>query len=98
MVERARQPLAQGMHGRPARLAVTSACVIGILAAIWHEKAATARKLPQCIRAVMEWAVAMDFEPDNPCGRIGPVLGAQGKVVRHMGALPHDEVAADVRP
>ena len=73
---------------------VTSADVIGILAPIWHDKAATARKLRQRIRAVLEWAVAMDLRPDNPCDRIGPVLGAQGNVVRHMRALPHGEVAA----
>ena len=76
--------------------AVTSADVIGILAPIWHEKAATARKLRQRIRTVMEWAVAMDLRPDNPCDRIGPVLGAQGKVVRHMRALPHGELVVAI--
>ena len=75
---------------------VTSADVIGILAPIWHETAATARKLRQRIRAVMEWAVAMDLRPDNPCDRIGPVLGAQGNGVRHSRALPHREVAAAI--
>ena len=70
--------------------------MIGILAPIWHEKAATARKLRQRIRAVMEWAVAMDLRPDNPCDRIGPVLGAQGGLVRHMRALPHREVASAI--
>ena len=74
--------------------AVPSADVIGILVPIWHEKATTARKLRQRIRAVMEWAVAMDLRPDNPCDRIGPVLGAQGKVARHMRALPHGEVVS----
>ena len=44
----------------------------------------------------MEWAVAMDLWPDNPCDRIGPVLGAQKNVVRHMRALPHGEVAAAI--
>ena len=53
---------------------VTSADVIGILAPIWHEKAPTARKLRQRIRAILEWAVAMDLRPDNPCDRIGPVV------------------------
>ena len=72
---------------------VTSADVIGILAPIWHDKAATARKLRQRIRAVMEWAVAMELRSDNPCDRIGPVLGLQGNGVRHMRALPHGEVA-----
>ena len=76
---------------------VTSADVIGILAPIWHEKAPTARKLRQRIRAVLEWAVAMDLRPDNPCDRIGPVLGAQGNTVRHMRALPHGEVASALR-
>ena len=76
---------------------VTSADVIGILAPIWHEKAPTARKLRQRIRAVLEWAVAMDLRPDNPCDRIGSVLGAQGKAVRHMRALPHGEVASALR-
>ena len=76
---------------------VTSADVIGILAPIWHQKAPTARKLRQRIRAVLEWAVAMDLRPDNPCDRIGPVLGAQGNAVRHMRALPHSEVASALR-
>ena len=75
---------------------VTSADVIGILAPIWHETAPTARKLRQRIRAVMEWAVAMDLRPDNPCDRIGPVLGAQGNGVRHRRALPHGEVASAI--
>ena len=75
---------------------VTSADVIGILAPIWHDVPPTARKLRQRIRAVMEWAVAMDLRPDNPCDRIGPVLGAQGGRVRHMPALPHGEVASAI--
>ncbi len=75
---------------------VTSADVIGILAPIWHDMPPTARKLRQRIRAVMEWAVAMDLRPDNPCDRIGPVLGAQGGLVRHMPALPHGEVASAI--
>ncbi len=75
---------------------VTSADVIGILAPIWHEMPPTARKLRQRIRAVMEWAVAMGLRPDNPCDRIGPVLGSQGNGVRHMRALPHREVSAAI--
>ena len=75
---------------------VTSADVIGILAPIWHDKATTAQKLRQRIRAVMEWSVAMDLRPDNPCDRIAPVLGAHRNVVRHMRALPHGEVASEV--
>ena len=73
---------------------VTSADVIGVLAPIWHDKAPTGRKLCQRIRADLESTVAMDLRPDNPCDRIGPVLGAQGNAVRHIRALPHEEVAS----
>ncbi len=64
--------------------------MIGVLTPIWHEKATTARKLRQRIRAVMQWAVAMELRPDNPCDRIGPALGAQNYTVRRMKALPQD--------
>ena len=76
---------------------VTSADMLEILAPIWQEKAATARKLRQRLHAVLEWAVAMEFRIDNPCDRIGPVLGPQHNVVQHMRALPHREVAAAIR-
>ena len=75
---------------------VTSADVIGVLTPIWHEKATTARKLRQRIRAVMQWAVAMELRPDNPCDRIGPALGGQNYTVRRMKALPHREVASSI--
>ena len=39
----------------------------------------------------------MEFRIDNPCDRIGPVLGPQHNVVQHMRALPHREVAAAIR-
>ena len=44
------------------------------------------------MRAVLEWAVAMEFRLDNPCDRVVLVLGAQHDVVQHMRALPHQEV------
>lgn len=55
--------------------------VIGILAPIWHDKPATARKPCQCIQAVMEWAVVMSFRRRNPADQIGPMHGSQGDVV-----------------
>ena len=44
----------------------------------------------------MEWAVALNYRDDNPCSRIGPVLGPQQDLVQHMRALPHRDVAAVV--
>ena len=76
---------------------VTSADVLEILTPIWHQQAPTARRVRQRLRAVLEWAVAMEFRIDNPCDRIGPVLGPQQDVTEHMQALPHLEVAAVIR-
>ena len=76
---------------------VTSADVLEILTPIWHRKASSARRVRQRLRAVLEWAVAMEYRIDNPCDRIGPVLGPQHDVTEHMQALPHREVAAVIR-
>ena len=72
---------------------VTSADVLEVLSPIWHAKVRTAKSVRQRIRAVLEWAVAMEYRTDNPCDRIGLVLGPQRDVVRHMRALPHLDVA-----
>ncbi len=76
--------------------AVSSADVLEILTPIWRLKAVMARCVQQRMRAVLEWAVAMEFRLDNPCDRVVPVLGAQHGVVQHMRALPHREVLAAI--
>ena len=76
---------------------VTSADVLEILTPLWHRKVATAKRVRQRLRAVLEWAVAMEFRIDNPCDRIGPVLGPQQDVTEHMQAVPHREAAAVIR-
>ena len=75
---------------------VNSADVLQILTPIWHVKIQTARMVRQRIRAVLEWAVAMELRNDNPCDRILPVLGPQNAVVQHRQALPHGEVASAI--
>ena len=75
---------------------VTSADVIETLRPVWHVRPATARRVRERIGTVMEWAVAMEHRHDNPCARIGPVLGPQQNIVQHMRALPHREVAAAI--
>ena len=75
---------------------VSSADVLEILTPIWHRKADTARRVRLRLRAVLEWAVAMEYRIDNPCDRIGTVLGVQQHVAQHMRALPHREVAAAI--
>ena len=75
---------------------VTSADVLYTLQRIWHERPETARRVRRRIGAVLEWAVAMELRPDNPCDRVGVVLGPQQDSVQHMRALPHGEVAAAI--
>ena len=70
--------------------------MLEVLTPIWHEKAQTARRVRQRIRTVLEWAVAIELRPDNPCDRIGPVLAPQRALVQHMRALPHRDVPAAV--
>ena len=76
---------------------VTSADVLETLTPLWHRKVATAKRVRQRLRAVLEWAVAMEYRIDNPCDRIGPVLGPQKDVTEHMQAVPHREAAAVIR-
>ena len=76
---------------------VTSADVLDTLRRIWHIRPETARRVRQRLSAVMEWAIAMRLRTDNPCDRIGAVLGPQQDLVRHMPALHHSEVAAAIR-
>ena len=73
---------------------VTGGDVLEILTPIWHTKGPTARFVHMRVRAVLEWAIAMDWRTDNPCDRLLPVLGPQHDVVEHHRALPHREVAA----
>ncbi len=75
---------------------VTSADVVEALRAVWHERPATARRVRQRIGTVMEWAVDLNYRDDNPCSRLGPILGPQQDLVRHMPALPHRDMAATV--
>ena len=76
---------------------VSSADVLDTLRRIWHVRPETARRVRQRIGAVMEWAVAMELRTDNPCDRLGGVLGPQQDLVQHMRALPHGEVATAIR-
>ena len=83
--------------GRMPVCDVTSADMLDTLRRIWHAQPETARRVRQRISAVMEWAIAMQYRTDNPCDRLGPALGRQQKLVRHMRALPHGQVAAAIK-
>ena len=82
--------------GQVAVSEVTSADVLEILTPLWHTKGPTARLVHMRVRAVMEWAIAMDWRTDNPCDRLLHLLGPQHDVVKHHQALPHREVAGAI--
>ena len=44
----------------------------------------------------MEWAVLMEFRTDNPCERVGAVLGPQRAIVQHRRSVPHGQVASAI--
>ena len=75
---------------------VTSGDVLEILTPIWHTKGPTARFVHMRVRAVLEWAIAMEWRTDNPCDRLLHLLGPQHDVVTHHKALPHGQVATAV--
>ena len=68
--------------------------VIAVLGPIWHDKPTTAKRVRQRIGAVLTWAVAQGFRPDNPADAVKAVLpkhnGAGSNAHR---ALPYCEVA-----
>ena len=76
---------------------VTSSDLLSTLHRIWHMRPATARRVLQRVSTVMEWAIAMQFRSDNPCERLGLVLGPQQDSVRHMPALPYGDVPLAIR-
>ena len=76
---------------------VTTADVMAVLLPLWTRRQATARKLHQRIGAVMKWAVAQGYRPENPTGdAVTAALPKRASQVRHMPALPHGEVAGAV--
>ena len=77
---------------------VTTADVLTVLTAIWHDKPETARRVRQRIGAVMKWAVAKGYRQDNPAGdALAQALPRHTVVRRHQRALPHGEVAGAVQ-
>ena len=93
-----RQTLRDYAHPRIGRKRVSevaTADVLAILQPIWSSKPAAARAVRQRIGAVMKWAVAKGYRPDNPAGdAIAAALPRNGNATRHHKALPHGEVSA----
>ena len=73
---------------------ISTADVMAALLPIWTEKPETARRVRQRIGAIMKWAVAQGYRPDNPAGdALGAALPKASVAKRHHRALPHAKVA-----
>ena len=74
---------------------ITSGDVLAVLMPIWNDKRETARRVRQRISAIMKWAIASGFRPDNPAGdAIAAALPKNGGARKHQAALPHADVGA----
>lgn len=72
--------------------------VLRALTPIWQDKAETARRVRQRIRAVFAAAQAEGHRQDNPAGEvIDAALPKNGRRKSHFRALPHGEVAEALR-
>ena len=78
---------------------ITSADVMAAVLPIWSSKRETASRVRQRISAVMKWAVAQGYRPDDPAG--SAVLQALprgvGAAKRHHRALAYGDVGDAVR-
>ena len=77
---------------------IHSGDVMDVLSPIWNSRRETASRVRQRIGAVMKWAIAKGYRPDNPAGeQVLQALPKNGVKRRHFRALPHAEVASAIR-
>jgi integrase len=74
---------------------ISSGDVMNALTPIWTAKPETARRVRQRVSAVMKWAIANNFRPDNPAGEaVEAALPKTPGIKAHMAALHYTEVPA----
>ena len=73
---------------------ITTGDVLTVIAPLWIAKRATATKVKNRIGAVMSWAVAQGYRPDDPTAAVTAALPRTGGATTHQRALPHAQVAA----
>ena len=73
---------------------ITAADVLAVLSPEWQSKPETAKRIKQYLGSVFKWAMAQGHRQDNPVEAAVVALPKPTRVVEHMKALPHSEVAA----
>ena len=73
---------------------ISTADVLSILSPVWTTKMETAKRIKIYLGSVFKWSMAQGWRTDNPVEAAIAALPKPTRVVEHMKALPHGEVAA----
>ena len=65
-----------------------------MLTPLWADKAETARRLKGRISAVLRWAVAQQYRPDDPTAAVAAALPSNNGHRGHFAALAHSDIPA----
>ena len=73
---------------------VTAGDILAVLTPLWATKAETARRLKGRISAVLRWAVAQQYRPDDPTAAVAAALPSNNGHRGHFAALAHSDIPA----
>lgn len=73
---------------------ISTADVMSVLLPIWTEKAETACRVRQRIGAVMKWAIAQGYRPDNPAGAALPKNASN---VKHFQTVHYKKAGVGIQ-
>ena len=73
---------------------ITTSDILGVLEPVWIEKPATASRLQQRMKVVLDYSLARGYRKEaNPAATVLAVLPKHGRQVVHHKALAYDDVA-----
>ena len=73
---------------------VTAGDILAVLTPLWATKAETARRLKGRLSAVLRWAVAQQYRPDDPTAAVAAALPSNNGHRGHFAALAHSDIPA----
>lgn len=71
---------------------VTAGDILAVLTPLWATKAETARRLKGRLSAVLRWAVAQQYRPDDPTAAVAAALLSNNGHRGHFAALAHSDI------
>ena len=73
---------------------VSAGDILAVLTPLWATKAETARRLKGRLSAVLRWAVAQQYRPDDPTAAVAAALPSNNGHRGHFAALAHSDIPA----